>query len=130
MRLRTDCDGDTVLFIVQQKGSGACHKGNYSCFGRKEFRLEDLYQVVSERIKNPRPESYTASLNHRTVREKLQEEAAELIEAQGREEIIWVAADLLYFITVLLAKEQIELKDVFRELQRRRQIKTTLSRSK
>jgi len=130
LRVRTDCDGDAVLFVVRQKGSGACHKGNYSCFGGKEFRLEDLYQVVSERIKNPRPESYTASLTDRRVREKLQEEATELIEAQGREEIIWEAADLLYFITVLLAKEQIELKDVFRELQRRRQKKTTLSRSK
>jgi len=128
LRVRTDCDGDAVLFVVRQKGSGACHKGNYSCFGGKEFQLEDLYQVVSERIKNPRPESYTASLNDRTVREKLQEEAAELIEAQGRQEIIWEAADLLYFITVLLAKEQIELKDVFRELQRRRQKKTTLDK--
>ena len=123
LRVRTDCDGDTVLFVVKQKGRGACHKGNYSCFGRKEFRLEDLYQVVRERIINPQPESYTASLTDRKVREKLQEEATELIEAQGKEEIIWEAADLLYFTTVLLAREGVELQDVFRELQRRRRKK-------
>ncbi len=27
-----DCDGDTLLFVVAQEGSGACHTGNYSCF--------------------------------------------------------------------------------------------------
>jgi phosphoribosyl-AMP cyclohydrolase len=29
-----DCDGDTLLFVVQQDGGGACHTGNYSCFFR------------------------------------------------------------------------------------------------
>lgn len=29
-----DCDGDTLLFIVEQEGNGACHTGNYSCFFR------------------------------------------------------------------------------------------------
>ncbi|CAB4762905.1 unannotated protein [freshwater metagenome] len=29
-----DCDGDTLLFVVEQEGSGACHTGNYSCFFR------------------------------------------------------------------------------------------------
>ncbi len=29
-----DCDGDTLLFVVDQDGSGACHTGNYSCFFR------------------------------------------------------------------------------------------------
>jgi phosphoribosyl-AMP cyclohydrolase len=27
-----DCDGDTLLFVVEQEGKGACHTGNYSCF--------------------------------------------------------------------------------------------------
>lgn len=27
-----DCDGDTLLFVVDQEGGGACHTGNYSCF--------------------------------------------------------------------------------------------------
>ena len=29
-----DCDGDTLLFIVEQEGKGACHTGEYSCFYR------------------------------------------------------------------------------------------------
>ena len=29
-----DCDGDTLLFIVDQQGDGACHTGAYSCFFR------------------------------------------------------------------------------------------------
>ncbi len=29
-----DCDGDTLLFKVEQEGKGACHTGEYSCFYR------------------------------------------------------------------------------------------------
>jgi phosphoribosyl-AMP cyclohydrolase/phosphoribosyl-ATP pyrophosphohydrolase/phosphoribosyl-AMP cyclohydrolase len=29
-----DCDGDTLLFAVEQEGKGACHTGAYSCFFR------------------------------------------------------------------------------------------------
>jgi phosphoribosyl-AMP cyclohydrolase/phosphoribosyl-ATP pyrophosphohydrolase/phosphoribosyl-AMP cyclohydrolase len=29
-----DCDGDTLLFVVEQEGTGACHTGNHSCFYR------------------------------------------------------------------------------------------------
>ena len=29
-----DCDGDTLLFLVEQEGKGACHTGNYTCFFR------------------------------------------------------------------------------------------------
>ncbi len=30
-----DCDGDTLLFQVEQEGKGACHTGAYSCFFRR-----------------------------------------------------------------------------------------------
>lgn len=30
-----DCDADTLLFIVEQEGKGACHTGEFSCFYRK-----------------------------------------------------------------------------------------------
>lgn len=30
-----DCDGDTLLFMVEQEGKGACHTGEYSCFFRR-----------------------------------------------------------------------------------------------
>ena len=29
-----DCDGDTLLFRVEQEGAGACHTGARSCFYR------------------------------------------------------------------------------------------------
>ena len=29
-----DCDGDTLLFVVEQEGAGACHTGAHSCFYR------------------------------------------------------------------------------------------------
>ncbi|MCB1013947.1 MAG: phosphoribosyl-AMP cyclohydrolase [Acidimicrobiales bacterium] len=29
-----DCDGDTLLFVVDQEGRGACHTGARSCFFR------------------------------------------------------------------------------------------------
>ena|SRR6187551_1987484 len=31
---RYDCDGDVLLFKVEQEGGGACHTGNRSCFFR------------------------------------------------------------------------------------------------
>ena len=30
-----DCDGDTLLFVVEQEGAGACHTGEHSCFYRR-----------------------------------------------------------------------------------------------
>ncbi len=29
-----DCDGDVLLFVVDQVGEGACHTGEFSCFYR------------------------------------------------------------------------------------------------
>lgn len=29
-----DCDGDTILLVVEQEGRGACHTGEHTCFYR------------------------------------------------------------------------------------------------
>jgi phosphoribosyl-AMP cyclohydrolase len=29
-----DCDGDVLLFVVDQDGAGACHTGHHTCFHR------------------------------------------------------------------------------------------------
>ena len=29
-----DCDGDTILIVVEQEGRGACHTGERTCFHR------------------------------------------------------------------------------------------------
>jgi phosphoribosyl-ATP pyrophosphohydrolase/phosphoribosyl-AMP cyclohydrolase len=104
---------------VKQKDV-ACHTGSYSCFGDQDFTLQELFEVVHERLQNPSPGSYTAKLTGQRLKEKLMEEAREVIEAQSRDDIIWEAADVLYFLTVLLARNNIEFGEVLHELRRRR----------
>lgn len=36
-----DCDGDTLLFLVEQEGAGACHTGARTCFFRAFGRAGD-----------------------------------------------------------------------------------------
>ena len=40
-----DCDGDTAIFLVEQQGGAACHKGFRSCFFRRwtggDFEIKD-----------------------------------------------------------------------------------------
>lgn len=43
--VRVDCDGDTILLLVEQTGIGACHTGRWSCFFRRvtaEGELEEI----------------------------------------------------------------------------------------
>lgn len=119
LRLRADCDRDALLATVKQTDV-ACHSGDYSCFNNDFFAWSDLFAAITERLENPNADSYTASLTDTGVRQKLLEEAAELILAKDQDDMIWEAADLLYFATVLLAKQGIGPNQVMRELQRRR----------
>lgn len=119
VRFRSDCDSDALLATVEQTGN-ACHLETYSCFGDKKFSLHELYGVLSDRFENPVPGSYTAKLTDELVREKIMEEAQEVIEAKTRDEIIWEAADVIYFVTALLAKSNVTIEDVLNELRRRR----------
>ena len=90
--------------------------------------LEELYQVIEERKRNPSEGSYTARLLYgekglNGILEKFGEEAVEVILAAKdgkREEIIHEVADLLYHLLVLLSKLEIKLDDVYDELRRRR----------
>jgi phosphoribosyl-AMP cyclohydrolase len=42
-----DCDADTLLFVVEQEGNGACHTGAYSCFFRA-FGADDTATAAPE----------------------------------------------------------------------------------
>lgn len=119
LRARMDCDRDTLLFVVAQEG-GACHTGNYSCFGGRRFSLQKLEEVIRSRLVARPAGSYTASLSDEQVRAKLLEEADELVRAGSPHEVVWEAADVLYFLTLLLAREKVTVEEVFRELRRRR----------
>lgn len=35
VEIRTDCDQDALVLVVEQIGAGACHTGRNSCFYRK-----------------------------------------------------------------------------------------------
>ena len=35
VEMRTDCDQDALVLRVRQRGAGACHTGNRSCFYRR-----------------------------------------------------------------------------------------------
>jgi len=121
VKLRVDCDRDTVLATVIPHG-GACHTGSWTCFGSEpdaKSNMERLYATIADRFANPKPGSYTATLNDKRVREKVMEEAEELTEAEGKDEVVWEAADLLYFVSVLMYKEGVNWQDVYNELDKR-----------
>ncbi|MBY6274788.1 bifunctional phosphoribosyl-AMP cyclohydrolase/phosphoribosyl-ATP diphosphatase HisIE [Symbiobacterium thermophilum] len=107
--IRTDCDGDSLLLLVEQEGV-ACHEGTYSCFTRRVDGspkalidtafwpiqpddtvpydigsiLRELTAVLAERRAHPDPESYTSRLFRRgpdAYCKKIGEEATEVVLA-------------------------------------------------
>jgi phosphoribosyl-AMP cyclohydrolase len=50
-RILVDCDRDTILLEVDQRGPGACHNGYESCFYREATK--DGLRVVAERTFDP-----------------------------------------------------------------------------
>jgi phosphoribosyl-AMP cyclohydrolase len=46
-----DCDGDTILLRVVQRGGAACHTGHFSCFFRR--RAGERWEEVAERAVDP-----------------------------------------------------------------------------
>jgi phosphoribosyl-AMP cyclohydrolase len=49
--IRLDCDGDTLLLMVEQIGGVACHTGRAHCFYKKWHNNE--WQEVDAVLKNP-----------------------------------------------------------------------------
>ncbi len=130
-----DCDGDTILLKVEQKGV-ACHTGERTCFFRRLDKsstgieggpsiISALYRVVLER-KDASPDlSYVASLyadGLDKILEKIREESEEFIGASrggSDKEIIHELADLLFHSLVLLGNKEIPLEKLFLELRER-----------
>jgi len=41
VEIRTDCDQDALILLVEQHGAGACHTGRESCFYRRVVKAAD-----------------------------------------------------------------------------------------
>lgn len=50
-KILVDCDADTVVYVVEQAGGAACHKGYHSCFYREVEGGEA--RVIGERVFDP-----------------------------------------------------------------------------
>ncbi len=120
--IRDDCDGDTLLYLVDPAGP-ACHTGRVSCFTDETAAgfadLERLWSTIRSRAAE-RPEgSYTARLLGKGVDgpgRKVAEEAIEVVlaakdhsaGAADDRRVAEEAADLLYHVLVLLAERGVD----------------------
>jgi len=128
--VRVDCDADTLLIQAEPHGP-TCHEGTSSCFGgNDEVRpplgfLAELDTLVAQRHAE-RPEgSYTTRLfdgGIRRIAQKVGEEGVETAlaaVAQGDDELLGEAADLIFHLTVALRARGLSLADVAQVLAQR-----------
>jgi phosphoribosyl-ATP pyrophosphohydrolase len=120
LRIDLDCDRDSPRFVVRQNEPGFCHEHTRTCWG-EDAGLGRLQRTLARRREDAPEGSYTARLfaDPALLGAKLREEAAELAEAEGREQVVWEAADVLYFALAKLAREGIDLAEVEAHLDRR-----------
>jgi phosphoribosyl-ATP pyrophosphohydrolase/phosphoribosyl-AMP cyclohydrolase len=138
--LRVDCDGDTLLLLVDPAGP-ACHTGRGTCFferyasdarddghpGAPAAVLSRLERVIAERRASTAEKSYTRSLLDKgmgKILEKIAEEQGELAAELGApeapaERIVSETADLVFHVLVGLAARDVPVEKVFAELARR-----------
>ena len=114
---RFDCDMDALLFIVKQKGN-ACHLGRYSCFGDKEFSVNELYNLLIDRKRVLPDNSFTTKLfkDEFYLKRKIMEEAFESVNFEKGDGLAWEAADLTYFMLTFMAMHNITPLDILNNL--------------
>jgi len=117
--LREDCDGDAILLRVTANGP-TCHTGSVSCFAPW------LWRRVTERARMRPAGSYVARLleaGPSAAARKVGEEGLEAALAGAGESdasLVGELADLWFHSYVLLAARGLDVADVERELERRR----------
>ncbi len=119
--VKADCDKDSLLFTVEQKGV-ACHTGAYSCFGEKEFVIKDLISVLKQRLAEQPEGSFTTKLfnDEFYLKRKIMEEAFEVVNYEQGDGLGWEVADLTYFVLTFMVKHGLEIEDVLTNLASRR----------
>ena len=124
--IKEDCDQDALLIQAIPNGP-TCHNGTTSCFANEPqiSFLNELENVIENRIANLSSESYVASLFQKGINkmaQKVGEEAVELvIEAKDDNQDLFIgeAADLLFHYLILLQAKNLKLNDIEQELMRR-----------
>jgi phosphoribosyl-ATP pyrophosphohydrolase/phosphoribosyl-AMP cyclohydrolase len=117
--IKEDCDQDALLIKVIPNGP-TCHNGTTSCFADEAQLpfLNQLEQIIEDRIKTQNSDSYVASLFQKGINkiaQKVGEEAIELvIEAKDDNPDLFLgeAADLLFHYLVLLKAKGFKLENV------------------
>ncbi len=137
-QIRVDCDGDTVLYRVEQTGP-ACHSGDRTCFAREVTPeggtehtsdpgghvLGRLAETIRARAAQRPAGSYTAQLlaqGPAKIAQKVGEETVEVVVAalgEGETRLAAESADLLYHLLVLLQAKGVAVEEVWRELESR-----------
>ncbi|MCD7740567.1 MAG: bifunctional phosphoribosyl-AMP cyclohydrolase/phosphoribosyl-ATP diphosphatase HisIE [Candidatus Gastranaerophilales bacterium] len=112
-----DCDQDSLLFKVKQKGN-ACHTGRYSCFEDKEFCINELYNLLLDRKTNMPENSYTAKLfkDEFKLKRKVMEEAFESVNYELGDGLAWEASDLAYHMLTFMALHNVTPQDIINNL--------------
>ena len=141
VQMLLDCDADTLLLLVRQKGV-ACHTGRKSCFftdieAEKTISdaevdatavygvIDTLYHTILERKNGDPSKSYTAKLlqgKENSMLKKVVEEAGEFcfaVKDDDEEAIVYECADLTYHVLVALGKKEISPDRIKQELARR-----------
>lgn len=141
--IKADCDRDALVIEVVKTGP-ACHLGNESCFvdglyqsaKYGEFSYEKLFELIKGRKSDPQEGSYTTYLFQKgidKILKKVGEEATEVIIAGkggSKEELIYEIADLTYHVMVLMAEQNVTMKEVFAELASRHVIDKKVKQEK
>jgi phosphoribosyl-ATP pyrophosphohydrolase/phosphoribosyl-AMP cyclohydrolase len=131
-----DCDGDAVLYSVEQTGA-ACHTGERTCFHNPLLgdaptsgsaigtTLDALYATILERFTSDDAGSYVKKLHDAgidRVLKKIGEEAGEVIIAAkngARAEVQLEVADLLFHTLIACGEIGVTPADLAVELQGR-----------
>jgi phosphoribosyl-ATP pyrophosphohydrolase/phosphoribosyl-AMP cyclohydrolase len=135
-QIRIDCDGDSILYLVDAEGP-SCHTGKTSCYFRDGSSEDDgppeapaailsrVAAVIAQRRAQTTEKSYVSSLlagGWPKILGKITEESREVVESLpggDKAHTAHEAADVIFHLLVGLEAASVPLDDVFAELRRR-----------
>ncbi len=136
LEIRVDCDGDALVYVVEQEKNIACHTGERNCFfqdleGNRVEKplpfetLARLQEVIRKRLEEKPEGSYTVRLvreGEDRVLQKFGEEAIETLIAfknSNKQEIKAEVSDMLYHLVLMLTLRDVGIEEVMQELAQR-----------